>query len=52
METKDLDGKPGPGGGLGKRETADQRIVNYIGVSSVDECLSKVEEHPLNIEEP
>jgi uncharacterized protein len=42
-ETEDLEGKTGPGGGLGKRGTADQRIVNYIGVSSVDEYLSKVE---------
>jgi predicted enzyme related to lactoylglutathione lyase len=37
-----LEGNPGPGGGLGKRGTADQRIVNYIGVSSVDEYLMKV----------
>jgi uncharacterized protein len=44
METEDLDGKPGPGGGLGKRGTADQRIVNYIGVISIDEYLSKVQE--------
>ena len=28
---------------MGKRGTADQKIVNYIGVSSVDEYLSKVE---------
>ena len=28
---------------MGKRETADQRIVNYVGVSSIDEYLSKVE---------
>ena len=41
METEDLEGKAGPGGGLGKRGTADQKIVNYIGVSSVDEYLSK-----------
>lgn len=41
--TEDLEGKPGARGGLGKRGTADQRIVNYIGVSSVEEYLSKVE---------
>lgn len=41
--TDDLEGNPGPRGGLGKRGTADQRIVNYIGVSSVDEYLLKVE---------
>jgi predicted enzyme related to lactoylglutathione lyase len=43
VETEDLEGKLGPGGGLGKRNTADQKIVNYIGVSSVDEYLLKVE---------
>jgi uncharacterized protein len=44
IETEDLKGEPGPGGGLGKREAKDQTIMNYIGVSSVDECLGKVEE--------
>ncbi len=44
VETEDLEGKSGAGGGLGKRGTADQRMVNYIGVSSVDEYLLKVEE--------
>ncbi|HII80847.1 MAG TPA: VOC family protein [Methanosarcina sp.] len=44
IETKGLKGEPGPGGGLGKRETADQKIMNYIGVSSVDEYLGKIEE--------
>lgn len=41
--TEDLEGKTGPRGGLGKRGQADQKIVNYIGVSSVDEYLAKVE---------
>ncbi|MDQ1251897.1 MAG: uncharacterized protein QG646_1008 [Euryarchaeota archaeon] len=41
--TEDLEGKPGPRGGMGKRGPADQKIVNYIGVSSVDEYLTKVE---------
>jgi predicted enzyme related to lactoylglutathione lyase len=43
MDTEDLEGKPGLGGGLGKRQSADQRIMNYIGVNSVDEYLLKVE---------
>jgi predicted enzyme related to lactoylglutathione lyase len=43
IETEGLEGEPGPGGGLGKREAPDQRIMNYIGVSSVDEYLEKVE---------
>lgn len=44
MGTEDLEGKPGSGGGLGKRGTPDQKIVNYIGVSSIDEYLLKVKE--------
>lgn len=43
MKTEDFEGKPGPGGGLGKRGSKDQKIVNYIGVNSVDEYLLKVE---------
>jgi len=43
VETEDLEGNPGPGGGLGKREAADQRMMNYIGVTSVDEYLEKIE---------
>lgn len=41
IETTDLEGKPGVGGGLGKRGAPDQRITNYIGVQSVDEHLLK-----------
>ncbi len=29
--------------GPGKRGTADQRMVNYTGISSVDEFLPKIE---------
>ncbi|AAM05414.1 TPA: VOC family protein [Methanosarcina acetivorans] len=43
IETEDLEGKAGPGGGLGKRGAPDQRIMNYIGVPSIEEYLSKVE---------
>lgn len=43
IETKSLDEKPGVGGGLGKRGEPGQRITSYIGVSSVDEYVSKVE---------
>jgi predicted enzyme related to lactoylglutathione lyase len=42
VETKDLEGGPGIGGGLGKRGSPDQHIMNYIGVPSVDEYLEKV----------
>ena len=43
IETTGLDGSEGIGGGLGKRGSPDQRITNYIGVSSVDEYCSRVE---------
>ena len=43
LETEDLEGKAGPRGGLGKRGAPDQRITNYIGVTSVEEYLAKVE---------
>lgn len=36
------DGSPGTGGGLGKREMPDQRIMNYIGVSSIDFSLNEI----------
>ena len=42
IATTDNDGSPGVGGGLGKREEADQKIVNYIGVSSIDTTLKEV----------
>ena len=43
IETKDLDGKEGIGGGLAKREGPGQNTTNYIGVSSIDEYAAKVE---------
>jgi len=43
IETKDLNGERGVGGGLGKRGEPGQRITSYIGVSSVDEYAAKVE---------
>jgi len=43
FETKDLDGKAGVGGGLGKRGEPGQRITSYVGVNSVDEYMAKVE---------
>jgi predicted enzyme related to lactoylglutathione lyase len=44
IETRDLEGKPGVGGGLGKRGEPGQRITSYIGVSSIDEYAAKVEQ--------
>ena len=42
IETQDLEGKPGVGGGMGKRQAPDQKIVNYFGVVSIEESLAKV----------
>ena len=45
IETKDLNGKPGVGGGLTKRENPQQTgITNFIGVSSIDETVTKLNE--------
>ena len=43
IETTDLEGKSGVGGGLGKRGEPDQKITSYIGVDSIDDYSSKVE---------
>lgn len=42
IETKDLNGNPGIGGGMGKRGAPGQQISNFIGVESIDEYLEKV----------
>ena len=43
VETEELNGEKGVGGGLGKRGDANQKITLYIGVNSVDEYSTKVE---------
>jgi predicted enzyme related to lactoylglutathione lyase len=43
IETKDLNGENGVGGGLGKRGDPGQKITAYMGVNSVDEYSAKVE---------
>jgi uncharacterized protein len=43
IQTTDLEGKPALGGGMGKRGSPDQRIMNYIGVTSLEEYCNKVE---------
>ena len=42
IETRDLEGKPATGGGMGKRGSPDQRIMNYVGVPDIDEYASRV----------
>lgn len=43
IETKDLNGESGIGGGLGKRGEPGQRITSYIGVDSIEAYTAKVE---------
>lgn len=43
VQTTDLNGKQGVGGGLTKRENPQQTgITNFIGVSSIDETVAKL----------
>jgi len=43
IETKDLQGQKGIGGGMSKRENPQQAgINNFIGVASLDDSLKKV----------
>jgi predicted enzyme related to lactoylglutathione lyase len=44
VETRDLNGGTGVGGGLGKRGEPGQRITAYIGVDSIDDYTSKIED--------
>jgi predicted enzyme related to lactoylglutathione lyase len=44
ITTHSLDGSVGVGGGMGKRMSPDQRIMNYFGVPSIDAYLVKVRE--------
>ena len=44
IETKDLQGNRGVGGGLGKRGEPSQRITAYIGVDSIDDYTARVAE--------
>lgn len=42
IETKDLNGNPGVSGGMGERRLPGQTNMNYIGVPSVEEYITKV----------
>lgn len=42
ISMKDKDGNPGLAGGMGKRGEPSQRLMNYIGVESVDEYSEKI----------
>ncbi|VVB93511.1 Uncharacterised protein [uncultured archaeon] len=49
IETKDLNGNPGVGGGMGERKLPGQSTMNYIGVPSVEEYIAKVKKLGGNI---
>lgn len=42
IETTGPDGKKGLGGGMSKRTKSDEKIVNYIGVESIDNHVLKI----------
>ena len=44
IQTSDSAGKAAIGGGMGKRANPEQRITNFIGVSSIDEYAVKIEQ--------
>jgi predicted enzyme related to lactoylglutathione lyase len=44
IETADLNGQAGVGGGLTRRDRPEGKITNFIGVSSIDEYSARVEE--------
>lgn len=44
IETTGIDGKPAMGGGMGKRGSPDQRMMNYIGIPDIDEHASRVKQ--------
>lgn len=50
--TKDLDGKQGVGGGLGKRGDPSQRITAYFGVDDMDGYSKKVEAYGGKVAQP
>jgi predicted enzyme related to lactoylglutathione lyase len=44
IETKDMNGNKGIGGGLGKRGDSSQKITTYFGVDSIENYTHKVTE--------
>lgn len=44
IETNDLSGVRGIGGGMGARNGQKQGMTNYFGVTSMDESIKKVKE--------
>lgn len=44
IETTSSEGEPGVGGGMGLRGSPEQKITNFIDVTSVDEYCDRVKE--------
>jgi predicted enzyme related to lactoylglutathione lyase len=42
IETTDLEGKAGVGGGMGQRQKPDEQITQFFGVESIDAHMEKV----------
>ena len=43
IETENLNGETGIGGGMGKRGSPEQKITNYIEVTDLEEYVARVE---------
>jgi predicted enzyme related to lactoylglutathione lyase len=43
IETADAEGEVGVAGGMSKRTSPEDRIINYMGVDSIDDHMEKVE---------
>jgi hypothetical protein len=52
IETTDLDGQIGIGGGMARRSKPEDRITNFIGVNSINEYVAKVEKLGGKVIEP
>ena len=52
VETTARDGSKGLAGGMGKRMLPEQRILNYVGVDSLDESMAKAEELGAKVASP
>ena len=44
IQTTDLEGKQGVGGGIGERMTPDQRISIYFGVKDLNATMKKIQQ--------
>jgi len=44
IQTSDLEGKQGVGGGIGKRMNPDQRISIYFGVKDLNATMKKIQQ--------